>query len=80
MNTQFEKIILVTRQTRLEELIARFNTKAQARFYIEHSGGILPCMNGSMRCMKRPFPTCTRLTKIEPAASYRTAVFAQLPL
>lgn len=38
-NTQFEKIILVTRQTRLEELIARFNTKAQARFYIEHSGG-----------------------------------------
>ena len=39
MNTQFEKIILVTRQTRLEELIARFNTKAQARFYIEHSGG-----------------------------------------
>jgi NAD kinase len=39
MNTQFEKIVLVTRQTRLEELIARFNTKAQARFYIEHSGG-----------------------------------------
>jgi NAD kinase len=37
--SQFEKIILVTRQTRLEELIARFNTKAQARFYIEHSGG-----------------------------------------
>lgn len=36
---QFEKIVLVTRQTRLEELIARFNTKAQARFYIEHSGG-----------------------------------------
>ncbi|MFO7541172.1 MAG: sugar kinase, partial [Chloroflexota bacterium] len=38
-NGQFEKIVLVTRQTRLEELIARFNTKAQARFYIEHSGG-----------------------------------------
>jgi NAD kinase len=38
-NGPFEKIILVTRRTRLEELIARFNTKAQARFYIEHSGG-----------------------------------------
>jgi NAD kinase len=38
-NGPFEKIVLVTRQTRLEELIARFNTKAQARFYIEHSGG-----------------------------------------
>ncbi len=35
----FEKIVLVTRKTRLMELIARFNTRAQAKFYIEHSGG-----------------------------------------
>lgn len=35
----YEKIILVTRQTRLEGLIQRFNTKAQARFYIQQSGG-----------------------------------------
>src|SRR6516162_10124208 len=35
----FEKIVLVTRQTRLEELIERFNTQAQAKFYIEHAGG-----------------------------------------
>ena len=35
----FEKIILVTRKTRLEGLIQRFNTAAQAKFYIEHSGG-----------------------------------------
>lgn len=34
-----EKIIVVTRRTRLQDLVARFNTKAQARFYIEHSGG-----------------------------------------
>lgn len=34
-----KKIIIVTRRTRLQELVARFNTKAQARFYIEHSGG-----------------------------------------
>lgn len=33
----FEKIVLVTRQTRLESLIERFNTRAQARFYLEHS-------------------------------------------
>lgn len=33
------KIVVVTRKTRLEELVERFNTKAQARFYIEHSGG-----------------------------------------
>lgn len=32
------KIILVVRKTRLDELIARFNTEAQARFYVEHLG------------------------------------------
>jgi NAD kinase len=35
----FEKIVLVTRKTRLAELVERFNTHAQAKFYIEHSGG-----------------------------------------
>lgn len=33
------KIILVTRETRLEELKARFNTVGQARFYVEQLGG-----------------------------------------
>jgi NAD kinase len=32
------KIILITRTTRLEELVARFNTLGQAKFYLEHSG------------------------------------------
>lgn len=35
----FEKIVLVTRKTRLAELIERFNTNSQAKFYIEHAGG-----------------------------------------
>jgi NAD kinase len=35
----FEKIVLITRKTRLAELIERFNTQAQAKFYIEHAGG-----------------------------------------
>jgi NAD kinase len=34
----FERIIVVTRKTALEELIERFNTREQARFYIEHMG------------------------------------------
>jgi NAD kinase len=34
----FEKIVVVTRKTRLEELIERFNSREQARFYIEHMG------------------------------------------
>ena len=32
------KVVVVVRHTRLDELIARFNTEAQARFYVEHSG------------------------------------------
>jgi NAD kinase len=36
---KFENIIVVIGKTRLEQLIERFNTKAQARFYIEHAGG-----------------------------------------
>lgn len=35
----FDKIVIVTRRTRLEELVERFNSRGQARFYIEHSGG-----------------------------------------
>jgi len=33
------KIVLIVRETRLEELKARFNTVSQARFYVEHLGG-----------------------------------------
>jgi len=32
------KIVIVTRKTRLEELVERFNTREQAKFYIEHMG------------------------------------------
>lgn len=32
------KAVLVTRRTRLEELIARFHTVGQAKFYVEHLG------------------------------------------
>ena len=32
------KIVLLTRRTRLDELVTRFNTVEQARFYVEHLG------------------------------------------
>lgn len=35
---EFEKIVVVTRKTQIEELIERFNTREQARFYVEHMG------------------------------------------
>jgi NAD kinase len=34
----FDKIVVVTRKTALEELIERYNSEAQARFYIERLG------------------------------------------
>lgn len=39
MTWQVEKLVIVTRRTRLDDLVARFNTPGQARFYLEHSGG-----------------------------------------
>ena len=33
-----EKIVVLTRRTRLEEVVDRFNTLPQAKFYIEHMG------------------------------------------
>ncbi len=32
------KIVLIVRRTRLDDLITRFNTEEQARFYVEHLG------------------------------------------
>jgi NAD kinase len=38
-NNMFSKIVVVTRKTRLQELVERFNTRSQAKFYIERAGG-----------------------------------------
>ena len=34
----YEHVIIITRETELEELTARFNTTEQAKFYLEHAG------------------------------------------
>ena len=34
----YEKVVIVTRKTALEELTARFNSVPQAQFYLEHAG------------------------------------------
>jgi NAD kinase len=34
----FDKVVVVTKKTALEELVERFNTRDQARFYVEHMG------------------------------------------
>ena len=35
---ELDKVVVITRRTALEELIERFNTREQARFYVEHMG------------------------------------------
>ena len=37
--TMFEKLVVVTRRTRLAELIERFHSAGHARFYVEHARG-----------------------------------------
>lgn len=37
MNLSQQRFILITRKTRLQELVERFNTWPQARFYLEHN-------------------------------------------
>jgi NAD kinase len=38
VTTVFEKLVLVTRKTRLDGLIERFNTRGQAKFYLAQAG------------------------------------------
>lgn len=38
MERGMNKVVLVTRETRLQELIRKYNTMEQARFYMEHLG------------------------------------------
>jgi NAD kinase len=35
---RYENVVVVTRTTELDELVARFNTRAQAKFYLEQEG------------------------------------------
>jgi len=56
----FEKIVLITRKTRLDELIERFNTQAQAKFYIEHAGGDFPAYLLEHQAYQRSLETVRR--------------------
>jgi len=38
MNRDMNKVVIVTAPTRLEELVKRYNTVEQVRFYVEHMG------------------------------------------
>lgn len=60
----YEKVVLVTRKTRLEELIERFNTRAQAKFYIEHAGGNFDTYAHEHEAYQRSLETVRRAIEV----------------
>lgn len=60
----FEKIVLVTRKTRLDGLVERFNTRAQAQFYIEHAGGDFAAYVAEHDAYQRSLDTVRRAMEI----------------
>lgn len=72
MAEQIEKIVLVTRRTRLEELLVRFGTRDQARFYLEHMGVSFEeyadehaTYMAALERVRRAFPRRLRFAEIE---------------
>ena len=70
----YEKVVIVTKKTGLEELIERFNTRDQARFYLEHMGvsfedyeAAHAAYQKSLAAVKAALPPGTRTQWIERA-------------
>ena len=69
-----DNIVVVTRKTALEELVERFNTREQARFYLEHAGVSFAdyqlahdTYQGALRQLKEALPKGARVAFIERA-------------
>ncbi len=67
-----DQIVVVTKKTALEELIERFNSRAQAQFYIEHRGGSFDeyeaahaRYTASVEALKRALPRALKQHVIE---------------
>ncbi len=63
------KTILVTRKTRLEELVAKYNTVSQAKFYVEHLGAdfsdYLAEHDKYQRCVRDAETSLQRLSRVQ---------------
>jgi len=67
-----EEIVVVSQKTWLDELVEKFNTKEQAKFYIEHNGGDFTTYLDqhltyyqALKNLKRQLPTSVRYQVIE---------------
>lgn len=60
-SARFEKVVIVSRMTQLEALQARFNTVAQARFYLEHAGEDFDSIEAEHRAYHHVLSTVSQL-------------------
>ncbi|MCY3414017.1 MAG: sugar kinase [Candidatus Heimdallarchaeota archaeon] len=67
-----EKIVIITQHTWLDGLIAKYNTKEQAKFYIEHMGGDFvnyieqhTTYYSALRLLKQQIPSSIRYQVVE---------------
>jgi len=70
-----EKIVVVTRKTPLEELIERFNSRAQAKFYIEHSGAQFQEYENEHEAYQRSLEALRKSLPHEPKAQFIERAF-----
>lgn len=69
---EFDKIVLITRKTMLEELTERYNTRAQAKFLLESQGGTFADIEAAdstyraaLAQLKEAIPRGVRMQQIE---------------
>ena len=77
MDREKNRIILITRRTRYEELLARYHTAAQARFYVEHLGADFGDYEDEHQRIAASIETVER--RLEPIARVQRLERAFLP-
>ena len=75
MDRGMNKVVLIKRRTRYEELKRRYNTVEQARFYIEHLGADFSdyeredkTYNAALENIRNLIRPCARLQEIDRAS------------
>jgi len=77
MSTSSRKVVIIRRPTRLDQLIQRFNTKLQAKYYIEHLDGDFSDYEAENDQYRRSLDTL--VAGIEPVSRFHLIDWLQAP-
>ena len=58
---KFDQVIIIKSKTRLEQLIERFNSKAQAQFYLERNGDNFTCIEDEHNVFYKTFENLSKI-------------------